>query len=285
MADRTEKNIEDVQIGEIILGFDGHQQVNEIVLDLEAPVRDHYYTLVMANGIRIKLTREHPLFTQKGWASLSPKETLTENPNLVVNTLEIGDKILYRDGKYVAVLNIIFVPGNVKTYNLKKVSGFNNFYADGFLAHNKADSLSTAVSEINAAGGLTAVGTFYDAYDAAKSAGATEADAIAAGQAAAAQQQASAVNDIGPLPPDEDTDAAALAAAQAQADADAAAAQAQADADAAQAQADADAAVSPPDSGPPADTGGGGDQPPPDSGGGDQPPPDSGGGGEPPPAE
>ncbi|MBW2965784.1 carboxypeptidase regulatory-like domain-containing protein [Candidatus Woesearchaeota archaeon] len=134
------KNIEDVEVGDKVIGFDGHKNVLVEVLELESPVRDHMYTLYFEDGSELDLTREHPLYTEEGWKSLSPEATADENAQLEVDQLKIGDKVLNKAGKYVEIVDIDFVKKIVKTYNLKKVSEYNNFFANGFLAHNKGSS-------------------------------------------------------------------------------------------------------------------------------------------------
>ncbi|MEE9525890.1 MAG: lamin tail domain-containing protein [Candidatus Woesearchaeota archaeon] len=137
MRDNTEKNIEDVNVGDIVIGFDGNANIPVEVLELESPVRDHMYTLSFEDNSTLKLTAEHPLYTKDGWKSISPESTSYENSQLDVEKLEIGDSVLNSEGKYVTITNIDFEKTVIQTYNLKSVSDNNNFYANGFLAHNK----------------------------------------------------------------------------------------------------------------------------------------------------
>jgi uncharacterized membrane protein YgcG len=137
MADNTQKNIEDVVVGDRVLGFDGKKHIAETVLQVEAPVRDHLYQLSFSNGSTLSLTREHPLYTAQGWKSISPQSTAAENPTLHVATLKIGDSVLNSSGAYVQVTAMTYIPGKVQTYNLKKVTNANDFFANSFLAHNK----------------------------------------------------------------------------------------------------------------------------------------------------
>ena len=64
MADGSEKNIEDVQVGERVISYDftTKKQVVETVLQLERPIKDHYFTLYFDNGKTLRLTREHPVW-------------------------------------------------------------------------------------------------------------------------------------------------------------------------------------------------------------------------------
>lgn len=137
MANGTEKNIEDVKVGDKVMGYDGKKQVAVTVQELESPVRNHHYNVILADGTILGVTNEHPLYTSEGWKSISPKHTAEENPQLKVKSLTIGDKVLTDSGDYVEVVAMDYFAGAVQVYNLKKVSGHNNFYADGVLAHNK----------------------------------------------------------------------------------------------------------------------------------------------------
>ena len=137
MKDGSEKNIEDIKVGDKVIGFDGNNKVPVEVLELESPVRNHMYTLYFEDGSKLELTREHPLYTEDGWKSISPKETALENSQLEVDKLEVGDKVLNNERIYVELVSIDYTEKEVQTYNLKSVSEHNNFFANGFLAHNK----------------------------------------------------------------------------------------------------------------------------------------------------
>ena len=138
LADMTTKVIEQISVGDIIMGFDGTKPVPTNVEALESPLRDHHCILSFADGSTLKLTQEHPLYTKDGWKSLSPESTAEENKELLVGKLEIGDRILTITGSYQILIDIIFVPGQVQTYNIKKLSQHDNFFVNGFLAHTKA---------------------------------------------------------------------------------------------------------------------------------------------------
>lgn len=137
MEDRSEKNIEDVKVGDRVMGYDGKKQIGVVVKELDAPLRDHYYDVTLTDGTVIGVTDEHPLYTSEGWKSISPKHTAQENPDLKVKALKVGDKVLKDTGNYVEIASMVRYQGPVQAYNLKKVSDYNNFYADGVLAHNK----------------------------------------------------------------------------------------------------------------------------------------------------
>ena len=134
MADGSEKNIEDVQVGEYVLGKYGKAEV----LELESPIREGYYLITFEDGSELKVTNEHPIYSRigefEGWASIYPQETYRES-KLFVNKLTENNKVLTMNG-WVDIKEIEYFEGSVQTYNLKSVKG-NTFYAGGVLVHNK----------------------------------------------------------------------------------------------------------------------------------------------------
>jgi len=96
------------------------------------------YTLTFNDSSVLKLTNEHPIYVKnKGWSSISPEITW-ETHHLIVNKLEIGDKIVKVNGT-VVLMNISYkeYPEGIQTYNLKTILHHHNYYADGVLVHNK----------------------------------------------------------------------------------------------------------------------------------------------------
>lgn len=137
MAGMTLKPIEQIEPGDVVMGHDSSRLVEDTVEEIESPVRDHLYTLTFETGEVLSLTNEHPLYTALGLKSLSPNSTELENPELVVGTLRVGDRVKTATG-FTKLTNVRFVRGNVQTYNLKRLTNLNCYFANGFLAHNKA---------------------------------------------------------------------------------------------------------------------------------------------------
>jgi hypothetical protein len=139
MADGAMKNIEDVKVGDKTLSYDegAGRDIEGVVEELESRARDHHYVMETDNGTVVKLTDEHPLYTRQGWKSINPANTLRYD-NMKVGALAVGDELLRSDGSWTAVKSMKYVKGDVRTYNLKKVSSTNTYYANGLLAHNMA---------------------------------------------------------------------------------------------------------------------------------------------------
>lgn len=145
MADGTIKFIEDVSVGDFVLGYDlslGKMVVSE-VLELESPIREDYYFMLFEDGTELKVTREHPLYVRKdkveGWASVYPEATMWD-AQMDVMKIELGDKVLKSTGDWVELVYMEYHLEQVQTYNLKSVSGPSTFFAEGILVHNKGDN-------------------------------------------------------------------------------------------------------------------------------------------------
>jgi hypothetical protein len=141
MADESEKNIEDVSIGEKVKSYDAENGsfVEGTVMSLESPVRDHISKITFSNGLELNLTNEHPLYTKKGWASLDPESTLAGH-GMKVKTLRVGDEIRHEKEEWLKIESIYTQAKSIKVYNLARVEPLQTYLADGFVAHNKPDS-------------------------------------------------------------------------------------------------------------------------------------------------
>jgi hypothetical protein len=153
MADGTSRPIEQVAVGDRVLGRDG---VNRVVA-IERP-RLGTRRLYALNGGPFFVTAEHPFLSEDGWKAVDPAATLAENPALIVGRLAVGDRLLALAG--VAVLaaagggaavaavaprlaavplgSLIGMEGDPATplYNLR-LDGDHAYFADDLLVHNK----------------------------------------------------------------------------------------------------------------------------------------------------
>jgi len=142
MADGSLKPIENVKIGEYVLSYDiqSSQLTTCKVLETVSPIRDGVYNI--NNGL-IQPTDDHPLFVKKtdgttGWAAINPAHA-ESGYNMKPMQLEIGDKLLTSNGRWITIYSIEYTPGKIQTYNLEDVSGESNFFANGLLVHNATD--------------------------------------------------------------------------------------------------------------------------------------------------
>jgi hypothetical protein len=139
MADKTQKNIENVQIGDRVISQSEEGVKSEAtVTALDQPIRDHMCQVSFTDGQSLRLTDEHPLFTKEGWKSIEPENTYKDNPNLPVTGLQKGDKVVKSNGVEAEVDYFGCWSEKIQTYNLILDGQNRTYFANGYLAHNKS---------------------------------------------------------------------------------------------------------------------------------------------------
>ena len=121
LADSSYKNIEDVEVGDLVQSYDEDKKemVTGKVLKTFYHEKTDYYLVI--NG-KLRLTPNHPMYVNNEW-----KEA---------GGIKIGDLLLDKDGNYISVTSIEKIDESVPVYNLE-VSGYHNYFADDILTHNK----------------------------------------------------------------------------------------------------------------------------------------------------
>ncbi len=143
LSNGSQVPIEDVKVGDTVLGYDEFKKeyINVTVLELESPIRKDYYTIKFEDGTELNVTNEHPIYINnseyQGWASIIPEITLLD-AGMDVKPIKRGDYVFKQDN-WVKIIGIVHIVEEVQTYNLKKVSNTNTFFAGGVLVHNKGD--------------------------------------------------------------------------------------------------------------------------------------------------
>jgi len=114
------KSIEEVEIGDIVKSFDvGTSSVVDSKVTKTYVHTDRYYMILNGN---IKTTSVHPFYIDGKWVE--------------AGDLSIGDKILHVDGLEHTIETIELSDEQVTVYNFE-VDGTHNYYAEGYLVHNK----------------------------------------------------------------------------------------------------------------------------------------------------
>jgi hypothetical protein len=121
MADRSEKPIEEIKAGDMVLAYD--EKTGELKPDRVKMVHDP----VVADGYlivneKLFLTKVHPVLTPSGW-----KE---------IGTLKVGDSLIGADKREIAIASIKLVPEQVKVYNFA-TNPYQTYVANGVIVHNK----------------------------------------------------------------------------------------------------------------------------------------------------
>lgn len=164
MHDESTKSIENVQIGDYLLGNNG--LINKVIAFDHPPLNGRY--LVGINKSAPFMTAEHPVMTTKGWKAYDIEETKKDHPelsDLMIGNLEVGDILVgYKENIKITSLEKHENQPEQQVFNFV-LDGNNTYYADDILAHNKGEPLAQTfwVGE----GGilLTAVEIFFSRLD------------------------------------------------------------------------------------------------------------------------
>lgn len=123
MADDTYKNIENIQIGDLVKSYDPDTQmivtteVTRTFRHAAEEMADHY--LIINNNLRV--TPRHKIFVNNKW--------------IIAGEIKIGDKILDINGKQVTVSKIEKIYQKVPTYNFE-VDQIHTYFAEDIVVHN-----------------------------------------------------------------------------------------------------------------------------------------------------
>lgn len=155
MSDGSQKNIEDVVVGDEVLGWDGedigvgtvsaidHRHTVDSHADACKSLGDEpsLYTLIgVENDWGIEFTPEHPFLTKEGWKSLVPEPSqepyATQQEPKVLN---IGDFVNCggpNDWEEIKEIKVVRSNPEEKVYNIT-VDGLHSYIANGLVVHNK----------------------------------------------------------------------------------------------------------------------------------------------------
>jgi len=149
LSDHNEKFIEDVVIGDEVIGWNGEsfEAAKVTAVDHRHTVASHADackklgdepSLYTINETGIEFTPEHPFLTKDGWKSLVPE--VRQEPyksQQEPKELKIGDSIMV-NGEWEEITEIRVVRSNPeeRVYNIT-VEGLHSYIADGIVVHNK----------------------------------------------------------------------------------------------------------------------------------------------------
>ena len=124
LEDGSQKNIEDIKVGEKILSFNGLEMEASVVGEINNHEVNNIIKLSFDSDITITTTYEHPFFVVgKNWVK--------------AKDLLIGDVTLNVNGGQTTLKQIEYYDDTQTVYNLLSVSPNHNFYANNILVHNK----------------------------------------------------------------------------------------------------------------------------------------------------
>lgn len=139
MADGTEKNIEDIKVGDMVMSL--NEDTGEYIAQRVKGtiINKHSTDLVyvnLSNGVQIGMRAYHPLLTTEGWKSLRPEYAKTRIDVGDVEVLEVRDTLIgYEENVTIVSIESREHIDNYHTYNLS-IEGYHNYIANGVVAHN-----------------------------------------------------------------------------------------------------------------------------------------------------
>jgi hypothetical protein len=135
MADKSTRNIEDLNVGDQISYFDFVSQELKVttIEKLESVVHHGLVTYQFESGLTITSTQDHPYhILKKGWASLKPNHSAQYEGFERIQKIESGDLFITANGPE-RLTTITHLPGHQQTFTISKVSVGNNFIANGLV--------------------------------------------------------------------------------------------------------------------------------------------------------
>ena len=140
MADGSYKRIEDVALGEVVLGKDGTH--NTVLEFLRPTLGETGATLMAFNGGTPFMASDHPVWIRnEGWKSYDPAMTYSKY-GIIVSQYKVGNTIETEDQTGFAIESIEEYTHQDPTqiiYNVK-VTGNNTYVANKLVVHNKSDA-------------------------------------------------------------------------------------------------------------------------------------------------
>jgi hypothetical protein len=146
MADGSTKSIEDVALGEVVLGKDGAH--NTVLEFLRPTLGETGATMMAFNGGTPFMTSDHPVWIKdQGWCSFDPEMTYNKY-KMTVGQYQIGNIIETQDGTGLEIVSIEEYsnqPQDQTIYNFA-LDGNNTYIANGLVVHNKGPASCTTSS-------------------------------------------------------------------------------------------------------------------------------------------
>ena len=146
MSDYTHKFVQEIEVGDIVIGASGKSNLVEEVYDIAEDLRP----MAVVNGL--VLTDYHPILTSDGWKAVNAVTSSKHHPDLDITELQVGDTLIKMtmagEADSEVVVNINKFESSDKVYNFK-VNNDNTYTANNIVVHNKLSSFGGIRFRIN----------------------------------------------------------------------------------------------------------------------------------------
>lgn len=141
MADGTQKQIKDINVGDKVWSYnETTQKLEETTVEgLFKVDRKEIVQITFADGTSLKITPDHPIFSERGWVAYSTESGRIAYPDVELQDqgTQIGDLIMSLSLLFdKEIISMQYIEGEFETYTLK-VQNNSNFFAQSILVHNK----------------------------------------------------------------------------------------------------------------------------------------------------
>ena len=146
LADGTTMAIEKLQVGMEMLAYDEKEQKYktaeiEVVQRLRNRIKN-IIDIYLSNGKIITATTSHPILTNRGWCAGEEAAAIREYHDLVIGTLEEGDKVFSPYSENVYIEKIVPRPdlADIPVYSLD-IEPYDTYIVEGIVVHNVETSV------------------------------------------------------------------------------------------------------------------------------------------------
>ena len=121
LADGKQKPISEIKVGEYILTKESEKSSQFVKAKVQGIHQAEATGYLIING-KLKVTENHFLWVDSGWKQ--------------AGSLQVGDKLLDKDGQIVEVSSLEWIRGKFTVYNLE-VEKYHTFFAEEIFVHNQ----------------------------------------------------------------------------------------------------------------------------------------------------
>ena len=141
MANGTQKQVKDIVVGDKVMSYnvETHKMEPTEVNDVIKLKRKNIVNVKFADGTSIKITPDHPMFSQRGWIAYSPDAGRVVYPgvDLEEQGTQIGDMIMSLSLLFdKQVVDMEYISGEEIDVYTFSVKDNQNYFAQSVLIHN-----------------------------------------------------------------------------------------------------------------------------------------------------
>ena len=141
MADGTQKQIKDIKVGDKVLSYNTTTRKIEqtVVQSLTKVIRRDIVHITFADGSYIKITPDHPMFSERGWIAYSTADGENTYPEVELEKqgTQIGDMILSLSLLFdKEIVDMKYITGETIPVYTFTVENNHNYFAQSVLIHN-----------------------------------------------------------------------------------------------------------------------------------------------------